>query len=49
MDPETETANEDMTLEIVDTLREVRAFLDDPLALLERAVAVLRRREDGDR
>lgn len=30
------------------TLREVRAFIDDPIALLDRALDLLRRRGAGD-
>lgn len=37
-DPDEVTAPED----VEEVLRDVRAFLDDPIALLERAVAVLK-------
>jgi hypothetical protein len=43
---ETKSAAEPPVEEDVEaTLRDVRAFLDDPVALLERAADILRRRE----
>ncbi|HEY8865007.1 MAG TPA: hypothetical protein VIO37_12715 [Candidatus Dormibacteraeota bacterium] len=45
MTPEIETAEEPSVEKDVEaTLREVRAFLDDPVALLERALQLLVRR-----
>lgn len=48
MAPEIETVEEPSVEEDVEaTLREVRAFLDDPIALLERAAELLRRSRKG--
>lgn len=44
MDPETDTPTVTHDPDIEATLRDVAAFLNDPVALLERALEVLRRR-----
>ncbi|HEV2033391.1 MAG TPA: hypothetical protein VGU71_04210 [Candidatus Dormibacteraeota bacterium] len=52
MTPEIETASAEepsVTQDVEATLRDVRAFLNDPVALIERALDVLRLANDQSR